>query len=115
MPATAPPDSAPRGGIPEPCCTLDIDGEQQARLLKMLKALANPHRFEVMKFLITHPGCISGRIVDHLPLSQATVSVHLKVLREAGWVRGDISGPAVNYCLDPANIAWFKEKIGDIF
>jgi ArsR family transcriptional regulator len=115
MPAVISPKKILHPGIPDPCCTLNISGKQQQRLLKMIKALSNPHRFEVMKFLLTHPGCITGRIVEHLPLSQATVSVHLKVLREAGWIRGDVSGPAVNYCLDAGNIEWFKQKIGDIF
>lgn len=101
--------------IPEPCCTLDIDGDEQAQLIKMFKALGNPTRFEIVKFLVTHPGCITGDIVDHLPIAQATVSQHLKVLREAGWIAGTVSGPAVNYCLNEQNIAWFKSKVGEVF
>jgi ArsR family transcriptional regulator len=102
-------------GIPEPCCTLDIDGDDQVRLVEMLKALGNPTRFEIVKFLVTHPGCITGDIVDHLPIAQATVSQHLKVLREAGWISGSVSGPAVNYCLNAEQIAWFRRKVGEIF
>ncbi len=101
-------------GIPEPCCTLDIDGDDQARFIEMLKALGNPTRFEIVKFLVTHPGCITGDIVDHLPIAQATVSQHLKVLREAGWISGTVSGPAVNYCLNAERIAWFRSKVGEI-
>jgi ArsR family transcriptional regulator, arsenate/arsenite/antimonite-responsive transcriptional repressor len=99
----------------EPCCSLEISGDDQARLVAMLKAAGNPIRFEILKFLVTHPGCITGDIVDSLPIAQATVSQHLKVLRDAGWIQGVISGPAVCYCLHPANIAWFKTKVGDIF
>ena len=102
-------------GIPEACCTMDIDGEEQAKFITMLKAIANPTRFEIVKFLVTHPGCITGDIVDHLPIAQATVSQHLKVLRDAGWIEGSVSGPAVNYCLDAASIAWFKTKVKLIF
>lgn len=102
-------------GIPEPCCTLDIEGDEQMQLIEMFKALGNPTRFEIVKFLVTHPGCITGDIVDHLPIAQATVSQHLKVLREAGWIAGTVSGPAVNYCLNVENIAWFKSKVGEIF
>jgi ArsR family transcriptional regulator, arsenate/arsenite/antimonite-responsive transcriptional repressor len=102
-------------GIPEPCCTLDIEGDEQAQLVKMFKALGNPTRFEIIKFLVAHPGCITGDIVEYLPIAQATVSQHLKVLREAGWVAGIVSGPAVNYCLNERNIAWFKDKVGEIF
>jgi hypothetical protein len=101
--------------FPEPCCTLDIDGREQERLVKMFKALGNPIRFEIVKFLVTHPGCITGDIVEHLPLAQATVSQHLKVLRESGWIEGIVSGPATNYCLDASNIGWFREKVGEIF
>lgn len=99
----------------EPCCTLDISGAEEERLVEMFKAVANAHRFAIMKFLVTHPGCITGDIVSYLPLAQATVSQHLKVLRDAGWIEGTVEGPAVSYCLDSENIAWFREKVGDIF
>ncbi len=97
--------------IPRACCTLDIDGDEQARFVRMLKALGNPVRFEIVKFLVTHPGCITGEIVDSLPLAQATVSQHLKVLRGAGWISGEIEGPAVCYSLDSDTIAWFRSVV----
>jgi predicted transcriptional regulator len=99
----------------EPCCTLQVAGAEEERLVEMFKALGNPHRFAIMKFLVTHPGCITGDIVTYLPLAQATVSQHLKVLRDAGWIEGTVEGPAVSYCLDAGNIAWFREKVGEIF
>ncbi len=101
--------------IPEACCTLDISGAEQERLVTMFKALGNPHRFEVLKFLVTHPGCITGDIVAFLPIAQATVSQHLKILREAGWISGVVEGPATSYCLDEESISWFRTKVGDIF
>jgi DNA-binding transcriptional ArsR family regulator len=101
--------------VPAACCTLDISGAEQERLVAMFKALGNPTRFEIMKFLVTHPTCITGDIVDFLPIAQATVSQHLKVLRESGWITGIVEGPATNYCLNEENIAWFKSKVGDIF
>ena len=100
---------------PPACCSLNISGSEQERLVAMFKALGNPVRFEIMKFLVTHPSCITGDIVDFLPLAQATVSQHLKVLREAGWIDGIIEGPATCYCLNEANIAWFKARVGEIF
>ena len=100
---------------PEPCCTLDITGADEIRLVEMFKAVGNPTRFEILKYLVTHPGCITGDIVDYLPIAQATVSQHLKVLRKAGWVRGEVEGPAMCYCLNNANIAWFKQKVSVIF
>jgi ArsR family transcriptional regulator len=101
--------------LPAACCTLDISGAEQERLVTMFKALGNPTRFEIMKYLVTHPGCITGDIVDFLPLAQATVSQHLKVLREAGWISGEIEGPATCYHLNEEDIAWFREKVGEIF
>ena len=99
----------------EPCCTLDIDGAEQERLVQMFKALGNPTRFEIVKYLVTHPQCITGDIVDYLPIAQATVSQHVKVLKEAGWIAGVTQGPATNYCLHNDNITWFKSKVGEIF
>jgi ArsR family transcriptional regulator len=101
--------------IPAACCTLDIIGREQERLVAMFKALGNPIRFEIMKFLVTHPGCITGDIVEYLPIAQATVSQHLKVLRQAGFIAGTVEGTATSYCLDEDNIAWFRSKVGEIF
>lgn len=101
--------------IPEPCCTLDIAGAEQERLVTMFKALGNPLRFEIIKFLVTHPLCITGDIVDFLPIAQATVSQHLKVLKEAGWITGITQGPATSYCLHEENIAWFRTRVAEIF
>jgi len=101
--------------IPEACCTLDISGVEQERLVAMFKAIGNPLRFEIMKFLVTHPGCITGDIVDYLPIAQATVSQHIKVLRQAGWIEGTVEGTATNYCLHEENIIWFRRKVSEIF
>jgi ArsR family transcriptional regulator len=99
----------------EACCTLDISGPEQERLVTMFKALGNPHRFEIIKFLVTHPGCITGDIVDYLPIAQATVSQHLKVLRSAGWIASTTEGPATSYCLDEEAVAWFRITVDEIF
>ncbi len=83
----------------------------QRRLAKMLKALGNPIRFGIMEFLAQRKTCITADIVDATPLAQSTVSQHLKVLREAGLIRGEIEGPATCYCLDLENLAWLREQI----
>ena len=101
--------------IPPACCTLRISGKEQERLVRMLKALGNPIRFEIIKFLVTHPGCITGDIVEYLPIAQATVSQHLKVLKDAGWISGIIEGTATCYQLDEINIEWFRSVVGEIF
>lgn len=109
------PPARETNSIPDACCTLDVSGTDQERLVLMFRALGNPVRLEILKFLVTHPGCITGDIVAHLPIAQATVSQHLKVLREAGWVSGVIEGPATCYELHEANIGWFRLKVGEIF
>jgi ArsR family transcriptional regulator len=102
-------------GIPKQCCTLNISGNAQERLVNMFKALGNAVRFEIIKFLVTHPGCITGDIVKHLPIAQATVSQHLKVLKEAGWISGIIEGTSTCYQLDEKSITWFRSIVGEIF
>jgi DNA-binding transcriptional ArsR family regulator len=114
-PVKVAPVAADSKTAPAACCTLDITGQGQERLVRMFKALGNPARFEIMKYLVTHPACITGDIVAFLPQAQATVSQHLKVLREAGWITGEIEGPATCYYLNEESIAWFREKVGEIF
>jgi ArsR family transcriptional regulator len=101
--------------IPPACCTLNIAGKEQEQLVSMLKALGNPIRFEIIKFLVTHPGCITGDFVDYLPIAQATVSQHLKVLKDAEWISGIIEGTATCYQLDEKKIGWFRSVVGEIF
>lgn len=107
--------SETQGRVPPQCCTLDIDGAEQQRLVEMFRGVANPVRFEILKFLLTHPGCITGDLVEHLPIAQATVSQHLKVMKASGWIEGRIHGPATNYCLVAQNVDWFRDRVGEIF
>lgn len=101
--------------IPEACCTFAISGDEQTQLVTMFKAIGNPYRLEIMKYLVTHPGCITGDIVDFLPIAQATVSQHLKVLRDANWIQGTVEGTSINYCLNDKQISWFKSITSEIF
>ena len=86
---------------------------EKERLAKMLKALGNPVRFQIVEFLAQNQVCITNDIVKNTPLAQSTVSQHLKVLREAGLVEGEIEGPATCYCLNPEGLRWLKEQIGN--
>ncbi len=85
----------------------------EQRLARMLKALGNPVRFKIVQILAEKQMCITGEIVDFTDLAQSTVSQHLKVLREAGLISGEIEGPATCYCLNPKGILWLKEQISD--
>jgi ArsR family transcriptional regulator len=112
--ATTPVQHPPKG-IPAACCTLSISGADEERFVRLLKAAGNPLRFQILKFLVTHPGCITGDLVDVLPIAQATVSQHLAVLRDTGWVVGTTSGPATCYELDADTVRWFRERTAEIF
>jgi ArsR family transcriptional regulator, arsenate/arsenite/antimonite-responsive transcriptional repressor len=83
----------------------------EERLVQMLKALGNPTRFQIMQTLAERQMCITQDIVDATPLAQSTVSQHLKVLREAGLIHGEIEGPATCYCINPEGVRWLKEQI----
>jgi ArsR family transcriptional regulator len=76
-------------------------------LAARMKALAHPARLAIVRALagVGGTGCSCGEIVRDLPLAQSTVSQHLKILRAAGIVRGEISGPRSCYCLDRAALA----------
>lgn len=75
------------------------------------KALSHPARLEILRVLSIQDGCICGVIVDELPLAQASVSRHLKVLIEAGFIQGAIEGPSVCYCLDPNVLQSFRTRV----
>ena len=73
---------------------------KENKVAKYAKALAHPARISILKLLIKKQACICGDIVDELPLSQSTVSQHLKELKEAGLIQGDIDGATVCYCIN---------------
>src|SRR6478736_6272217 len=70
------------------------------RVGRYAKALSHPARIAILRLLIKKQACICGDIVEELPLSQSTVSQHLKELKEAGLIKGDIEGKKVCYCID---------------
>lgn len=83
----------------------------EMRLTQMLKALGNPVRFRIMRFLAEKQVCITGDIVEFTTLAQSTVSQHLKVLREAGLIEGEIEGPATCYCISEEGVRFLKDLI----
>ena len=89
-----------------------VQTASEARTVAMLRAIAHPARFRIVKLLAARQACVCGDIVDELPLAQSTVSEHLKVLKDAGIVRGNIDGPNVCYCLEPAALAWLTREFG---
>jgi DNA-binding transcriptional ArsR family regulator len=87
----------------------EIFTEKQNKLAQMMKALAHPARIAIIQQLIRSPACICGDLVDELGLAQATISQHLKELKNAGLIQGTIDGTSVCYCIDPK--VWKQYKI----
>jgi DNA-binding transcriptional ArsR family regulator len=87
----------------------------QNELSVLTKALGHPARIAILQFLIKSKSCVCGDIVDELPLSQSTVSQHLKELKTAGLIKGDIDGPTVCYCIDAKAWERAKKLIGGLF
>lgn len=89
--------------------------ELEQQVAEMAKALAHPARIMILKILAAGDGCVCGDIVDELPLAQSTVSQHLKQLKEAGLITGEIDGPKSCYGLNIAAMHNFKANIDTIF
>jgi len=87
---------------------------EDVELAAYAKALGHPARVAILRMLLRRGECICGGIVSALPLAQATVSQHLKVLKEAGLVRGEIDGPRVCYCIDESGLARARELLGEL-
>ncbi len=83
-------------------------------LAAFTKALGHPARLAILRELAARDTCLCGELVRVLPLAQATVSQHLKVLREAGLVRGEIDGPRSCYCLDADGIRRLRAGLEDL-
>ena len=83
-------------------------------LAALAKALGHPARVQIVRFLLSRDSCMCGDIVEHLPLAQSTVSQHLKMLKEAGLIRGTIDAPRVCYCVEPKALKRLKELIGGL-
>ncbi|NBB77434.1 MAG: metalloregulator ArsR/SmtB family transcription factor [Bacteroidetes bacterium] len=82
--------------------------EDQVNTAGFAKALGHPARIAILEILARHDTCICGDISDQLPLAQSTVSQHLKALKSAGIIKGEIDGVRTCYCLDEENLAEFK-------
>ncbi|GAA5521300.1 metalloregulator ArsR/SmtB family transcription factor [Aliifodinibius salicampi] len=83
----------------------------QKRSAELMKALAHPARIAIIELLAERETCICGDITDALPLAQSTVSQHLKALKRAGVIKGEIDGVRTCYCLDEKGIAEMEELL----
>ena len=85
-----------------------------AAFAEICKALGHPARVRIVEHLKAIDSCICGEIVQILPLAQSTVSQHLKLLKAAGLVKGEVEGPRTCYCLDRDMLERFKRTVGSI-
>ena len=74
--------------------------DQENRIAELAKAFAHPARVAILRLLAERKACVCGDLVDELPLSQATVSQHLKELKRIGIIKGEIDPPRVCYCIN---------------
>ena len=81
--------------------------EKDIQLADWCKALSHPARITILRLLATKCECMCGELVLDLPLAQSTVSQHLKALKEAGLIQGEIDGPKSKYCMNKKNIDKF--------
>ena len=81
---------------------------EQEQIARFAKAMGHPARIAIMDFLASQESCFFGDIHDELPIAKATVSQHLKELKDAGLIQGEIEAPKVRYCVNKEN--WAKAQ-----
>ena len=84
-------------------------------LAEIAKALSHPARIKILQILTQMESCITGELVDMLPLSQSTVSQHLNELKKVGLIQGDVEGPKTCYCVNNINMEEVKNKFTNLF
>jgi ArsR family transcriptional regulator, arsenate/arsenite/antimonite-responsive transcriptional repressor len=92
----------------------EMSEQRDGELALLAKALGHSARIRILRLLLSRDACYCGQIVDELPLAQATVSQHLKVLREAGLVVGEIEGLRTCYCASRDRLAEAHDLLGGL-
>lgn len=83
-------------------------------LAQLAKAVGHPARVQILRLLARRDSCVCGEITELFPLAQSTVSQHLKILKEAGLIHGEVDGPRICYCIDPQALRRFKALVAAI-
>ena len=94
--------------------SVDSPATVEQELALLAKALGHPARARIMRLLLSRDACYCGELVEDLPLAQATVSQHLKVLKDAGLIVGEVEGPRTCYCADRERLEQLHELVGDL-
>lgn len=93
----------------------EIFNDKQNKLAQMMKALAHPARIAIIQHLLKSQACICGDLVEELGLAQATISQHLKELKNVGLIQGTIEGTSICYCIDPKVWKQYKAAFDSFF
>lgn len=91
---------------------VEMFSRKEAELADFAKALAHPARIAIIQLLLKKQSCVCGDIVDEIPLSQSTISQHLKELKKIGLIKGEVDGAKVCYCIDEKTWKRFSFKLG---
>lgn len=94
--------------------TRAVARQEEDRLAALAWGLAHPLRIRILQLLANRETCVCGEIVEQLPVAQSTVSQHLKILKEAGLVQGEVDGPRVCYCINPTALDELKELVSKL-
>jgi len=92
----------------------DYFTEHQNQLARIAKALGHPARIAIIEHLLKVNACICSDIVNELPLAQPTISQHLKELKNAGLIKGNVEGNSICYCIDKKTFIILKEYFSGI-
>lgn len=89
--------------------------ENQETMARFAKAMGHPARMAILQFLLNQESCYFGDIHEELPIAKATVSQHLKELKDAGLIQGEIEAPKVRYCINKENWELARRMFADFF
>ena len=89
--------------------------EERERMARFAKAMGHPARMAILQFLARQESCFFGDIHEELPIAKATVSQHLKELKDAGLIQGEIEAPKVKYCINRENWEIARRMFADFF
>ena len=93
----------------------DLFSDVQNEIAIAAKAFAHPARVAIIQYLLRSNACINGDLVQELGLAQATISQHLRGLKDIGIIQGTIEGSRISYCINPLRWAYIKDQFNEIF
>ncbi len=111
---------APSDAAAVTCCPPVAEGVERVPALDdealavAAKALGHPARVRILRLLAERQACVTGDLVAEMSLAQSTVYEHLRILRQAGLIQGEIDGPRVSYCVNPAGLAALKQAVAGL-